>query len=162
MSQFERKLVRRFTKPLLYQLSRFGASTRYRRCLPHRVIVMKATLRILAVDDNPSIRGSMPFIFAPPHYEITSAPDGNDAMEKLDAKPDDYDVIIVDQKMPDLTGLDLVAEIRKRGFAGKIMVLSAHLSSEIREAYERMDVHLVLDKPFDIQELRLAVDRLAA
>ena len=99
----------------------------------------------------------MPFIFAAPHDEVTTALDGKDAMEKLDANPDGYDAIIVDQKMPGLTGLDLVAEIRKRGLAVKIMVLSAHLSSEIREAYERMDVRLVLDKPFDIEELRLAV-----
>jgi hypothetical protein len=48
----------------------------------------------------------------------------------------------------------------KRG--GKIMVLSAHLSPEIREAYEQMDVHVILDRPFDIQELRSTVDRLAA
>ena len=118
---------------------------------------MKTALRILAVDDNPSIRGSMPFIFAAPHYEITTALDGNDAMEKLDANPNGYDVIIVDQKMPDLTGLDLVAEIRKRGLAGKIIVLSAHLSAEIRQAYDQMDVDVTLDKPFDIEELRLAV-----
>jgi CheY-like chemotaxis protein len=71
-------------------------------------------------------------------------------------------VIIVDQKMPHLTGVELVQEIRQRGIGGKIMVLSAHLSPEIRTAYELIDVHLILDQPFDIQDLRSAVDRLAA
>jgi len=42
------------------------------------------------------------------------------------------------------------------------MVLSAHLSPEIREAYEQMDVRVILDKPFDIQDLRSALDHLAA
>jgi DNA-binding response OmpR family regulator len=123
---------------------------------------MGATLRILTVDDEPSITHSMRFIFAGPRYEVTGAENGDDALAKLDANSDAYDVIIIDQKMPHLTGVELVAEIRKRGFAGKIMVLSAHLSSEIREAYEQMDVHVLLDKPFNIHELRSVLDNLAA
>ncbi len=123
---------------------------------------MGATLRILTVDDEPSITHSMRFIFAGPRYEVTGAENGDDALAKLDASSDAYDVIIIDQKMPHLTGVELVGEIRKRGFAGKIMVLSAHLSSEIREAYEQMDVHVLLDKPFNIHELRSVLDNLAA
>ena len=125
-------------------------------------ITMDTALRILAVDDEPSIMQSMRFIFASPQYELTGAEDGNDALARFDASDDTYDVVITDQRMPNLTGIELVRELRKRGFAGKIMVLSAHLSPEIREAYEQMDVHVMLDKPFNIRELRLALDRLAA
>jgi two-component system response regulator len=123
---------------------------------------MGAVLRILTVDDEPSITHSMRFIFAGPRYEVTGAENGDDALTKLDADLDAYDVIIIDQKMPHLTGVELVGEIRKRSFAGKIMVLSAHLSSEIRETYEQMDVHVLLDKPFNIHELRSVLDNLAA
>jgi two-component system response regulator len=123
---------------------------------------MGAVLRILTVDDEPSITHSMRFIFAGPRYEVTGAENGDDALTKLDANLDAYDVIIIDQKMPHLTGVELVGEIRKRSFAGKIMVLSAHLSSEIRETYEQMDVHVLLDKPFNIHELRSVLDNLAA
>lgn len=123
---------------------------------------MDAALKILAVDDNRAITDSMRFIFAAPRYQVTGVQDGDDALARLDAKSEAYDVIIVDQKMPHLTGVELVQEIRKRGIGGKIMVLSAHLSPEIREAYERMDVRVILDKPFDIHDLRSALDRLAA
>jgi two-component system nitrogen regulation response regulator NtrX len=123
---------------------------------------MDAALKILAVDDEPSIMHSMRYIFAAPRYEVTGAQDGDDALARLAAKSDVYDVIIIDQKMPHLTGVELVQEIRRRGLAGRIMVLSAHLSSEIREAYEQMDVHVMLDKPFNIHELRSALDNLAA
>jgi CheY-like chemotaxis protein len=122
---------------------------------------MDAALKILAVDDNPAITHSMRFIFAGPRYQVTGVQDGDYALAKLDANSEAYDVIIVDQKMPHLTGVELVQEIRQRGIAGKIMVLSAHLSPEIRAAYEQMDVHVILDKPFDIQDLRSALDRLA-
>jgi CheY-like chemotaxis protein len=123
---------------------------------------MAATLKILAVDDNPSIREAMPFIFRSPRYEIESEPDGSHALAKLDANPEGYEVIIVDQKMPQMTGVELVKGIRERGIPARIMVLSAHLTPEIRETYEQMDVHVILDKPFDIEELSLAVDQLAA
>jgi len=119
-------------------------------------------LKILTVDDSPSITESMRFIFAEPRYEVTGAQDADDALARLDANSDSYHVIIIDEKMPHLTGVELVEEIRKRRFGGKIMVLSAHLSPEIREAYEQMDVDLILDKPFNIHELRLALDNLAA
>ena len=123
---------------------------------------MSAKLKILAVDDEPSITQSMRFIFAEPRYEVTDAQNGDDALATLAASPDLYDIIIVDQKMPHLTGVELVGEIRKRGLPGKIMVLSAHLSADVRQAYEEMDVHVMLDKPFNIHELRSTVDQLAA
>jgi CheY-like chemotaxis protein len=118
-------------------------------------------LRILAVDNELSVTLSLRYIFAGPRYELTAVANGMEALTKFDASPDGYDVIIVDQKMPYLSGVELVDAIRKRGFDGKIMVLSAHLSSDIREAYERMNVHVMFGKPFDVQALRLAVDRLA-
>ena len=123
---------------------------------------MDAPLRILAVDNEPSVTLSLRYVFAGPRYELTCVDSGDAALAKLDANSDLYDVIIVDQKMPHLTGAELVSAIRQRGISGKIIVLSAHLSSEIREAYERMDVHVMFSKPFNIAELRSAVDRLAA
>ena len=74
----------------------------------------------------------------------------------------DFDVIIVDQKVPYVTGLELVQEIKERGISGKIVVLSAHLSPEIRDAYEEMGVHLIIEKPFKIAELRSVVSQTAA
>jgi CheY-like chemotaxis protein len=119
---------------------------------------MSSPLRILTVDDNSAIIQSMRFIFAGPRYQVTGVEDGDDALAKLGANSEVYDVIIVDQKMPRVTGVELVQEIRKRGIGGKIIVLSAHLSPEIREAYRQMDVHVILEKPFNIHDLRSVLD----
>ena len=123
---------------------------------------MEATLRILAVDNEPSVTLSMRYLFDGPRYEIITVDNGDAALAKLDSESEPFDVIIVDQKMPHLTGVELVSEIRKRHITAKIIVVSAHLSSEVREAYERMDVHVMFSKPFDIDMLRSAVERLAA
>jgi two-component system response regulator (stage 0 sporulation protein F) len=119
-------------------------------------------LRILAVDDEPSVTLSLRYVFFEPRYEVLCVENGNLALARLDVTSDSYDVIIVDQKMPDLTGIELVEAIRKRGISSKIIVVSAYLSQEVRTAYERLDVHVMFPKPFNVDQLRSAVDRLTA
>ena len=126
------------------------------------MIAVDAPLRILAVDNEPSVTLSMRFVFDGPRYEIRTVDSGSAALAQLDANPDQYDVIIVDEKMPNLTGVELVSAIRKRGISGKVIVVSAHLSRETRAAYQRVGVHVMLSKPFNIDILRSAVDRCAA
>ena len=123
---------------------------------------MEAPLRILAVDNEPSVTLSLRYVFSDPHYELTCVDSGNAALARLDANSALYDVIIVDEKMPNMTGTELVGAIRKRGIVGKIVVVSAHLNAAICEAYERMGVHVLFSKPFNVDELRTAVDRIAA
>jgi CheY-like chemotaxis protein len=122
---------------------------------------MDAPLRILTVDNEPSVTLSLKYVFAGPRFEVRSVDNGNAALATLDATPDPYDLIIVDQKMPNLTGLELVGALRQRSVPGKIIVLSADISAEIRAAYERMDVDAIFSKPFDVVELRKAVEHLA-
>jgi CheY-like chemotaxis protein len=121
-----------------------------------------AALRILAVDNEPSVTFSLRHIFNGPRYDLTAVENGDAALARIDSGSEQYDIIIVDQKMPHMTGLELVGEMRKRGVTSKVMVLSADLSPEVREAFERVDVHLVFPKPFDIGDIRSAIDHLVA
>ena len=123
---------------------------------------MSEPCRILAVDNELSVTSSFRYIFTAPRYQITCVESGDAALVRLEANPDGYDVIIVDHKMPRLSGVELVQEIRQRGIATSIMVVSANLSSDVREAYERLDVHIMFTKPFNVNELRATVDHLAA
>ena len=118
---------------------------------------MAAPLRILTVDDEPAVAFSLRYVFSGPSYEVLSVEDGYAALEKLENRSEHYDAIIVDQKMPNLTGLELVGKIRQRHIPGKIIVLSAQITDDLREAFQRMDVDAILLKPFDIDELRSAV-----
>jgi len=123
---------------------------------------MERVFKILAVDNEPSVTTAFRFVFGGPRYEIICVESGIEALHHLDATSDRFDVIIVDQKMPKLTGIELVREIRNRNVGGKIIVVSANLTSEICEDYQRMDVTVMFPKPFDVDQLRSAVDRLAA
>ena len=121
---------------------------------------MERAVRVLAVDDEPSVTLSLGYILDRPRYETVAVSDGDAALTKLDTDPVPFDIIIVDQIMPHLSGIKLVQEIRKRGIPGKIILISAHLSAEICASYEGENVQVLLNKPFDVEILRRTVDRL--
>jgi len=123
---------------------------------------MEAPCRILTVDDEASVTLSLKFVFPGPRYEVLCVASGDAALASLEANENPYDVIIVDQKMPNLSGVELVQAIRQRGIPGEVIVLSAHLTSEMRAEYERLNVHKIFPKPFDLNELREVVGYLAA
>lgn len=122
---------------------------------------MDEPLRILAVDNEPSVTLSLKFAFTQPRYEVLTVDSGAAALARLDDTAS-FDVIIVDQKMPNQTGVELVGALRERGVSSKIIILSAHVSPDVRETYERLQVYAIFSKPFDLGELRAAVDCLAA
>jgi CheY-like chemotaxis protein len=119
-------------------------------------------VRILVADDDPSIAACLSFIFTSPRYELTCARNGHEALARLSAAAVPYDVIMTDNEMSPVSGLDLVRQLRERSFRGKIMVLSGYLTTESREAYAQLKVDAVIDKPFDNYELRSWLELMVA
>ena len=122
---------------------------------------MKDALNILIVDDEPSVTQSLVFVLSGPKFKLTSAADGEEALAKMDATAYPFDVVLTDNNMPRISGIELVRALRARNFDGKILVLSAHLSEENTQAYQELNVDTLMPKPFDIGELRRAINALA-
>ena len=118
-------------------------------------------LHILAIDDEPSVTTSLSFVFGPPRYRLITVATGDAALASLEAAVEPFEVIIVDQKMPNLTGAQLVAALRQRGVKSPIIVLSADITDEVRKTYKDLGVQAIFEKPFDVAQLRAAVDTLA-
>jgi DNA-binding response OmpR family regulator len=122
-------------------------------CSCKRVIPrMTKKLHILAVDDEPAIGECITYALEAPHRKIVVAKDGEDALAK--AAKEKFDVVITDHRMPRSGGLELVRKLRQRGYDGRIVVLSAHLSPENIGTYEELAVDEIVSKPFDFEELR--------
>ncbi len=121
---------------------------------------MKDRLRILTVEDEPAVTHMLALLLGGPGAKITNACDGWMALMKIGAAAEPFDVIITDHRMPRMNGLDLVRRLRVRQFTGKIIVLSAYLTKENIQAYEELEVDMMLAKPFDVGELQLAMDLL--
>lgn len=122
---------------------------------------MKKHSRILAVEDETAVAQLLSLVLCGPHCKVFTACDGADALAKIAASAEPFDVVMTDHMMPRVTGLELVRQLRRTGFAGKIAVLSAHLTEANMRAYEEEGVDLLLSKPFDIDQLRQAVEVLS-
>ena len=121
---------------------------------------MKDRLRILTVEDEPAVTELLALLLGGPAAKVTSASDGWMALMKIGATAEPFDVIITDHHMQRMTGLELVRRLRVLEFPGKIIVLSAHLTRENIQAYEDLKVDMMLAKPFDVEELQLAMNLL--
>ncbi len=117
----------------------------------------KAPLQILTVEDEHTIGQMLALVLGGPTAKVTSAADGWEALIKIGASKKPFDLVITDHQMPRVGGLDLVRRLRKRAFNGKILVLSAHLSDADIEAYEELEVDMMMSKPFDFEEIQNAV-----
>jgi DNA-binding response OmpR family regulator len=119
------------------------------------------SLNILLAEDEHSVAFSISFALKADGHRIEIATDGEQALSKLTADSGAFDLLITDNNMPRLPGIELVRRLRETRFSGKILVLSAHLSPENRAAYGALGVHGMVPKPFDLHQLRTVVRGLA-
>ena len=122
---------------------------------------MAKLLNILSVDDEFRVAHALAFALSSSERKLTLAFSADEALTKVTDHSEPFDVVIIDHKMPEVSGIELVQRLRAVQFDGKIIVLSAHLTDENRRAYAELKVDTMLTKPFDVHELREVVDSLA-
>ncbi len=109
-----------------------------------------AALKVLVVDDEPPIRKLLRMGLSTQGYEIIDAANGKAALEMLKLKPD---LVILDLGLPDMQGLDLLAQIRAQMDSVPIVVLSSRSDEAGKvEALDRGADDYVT-KPFGMDEL---------
>jgi DNA-binding response OmpR family regulator len=116
---------------------------------------------ILSVDDEFRVAHALAFALSGPERKLTLAFSADEALAKVSEHSESFDVVIIDHKMPKVSGIELVQRLRAAQFGGKIIVLSAHLTDENQRAYVELNVNTMITKPFDVHELRGLIDSLA-
>src|SRR5207253_4329177 len=114
-------------------------------------------MQILVVEDEKAVAHMIAMVLGGPASKVVSAKSGWDALIRIGATAQPFDVVITDHRMPRMTGLQLVRHLRAQNFGGKILVLSGHLSDEDIRAYEELRVDMMMSKPFDFDELQQAM-----
>ncbi len=117
-------------------------------------------VRILYAEDVRELRDLARIVFTRDGHSAECASDGLEALQKLTARLDDYDLLVTDHHMPRMNGLELVAELRKLPFKGKIMVFSSELNPSIAADYMSLGVDRILFKPVYPSFLRQAIGEL--
>lgn len=122
---------------------------------------MVRQLNIVLAEDEKSVAFAVTFALQSEGHSVSVAGDGELALAKISANPEAVDLVITDNNMPRMAGLELVRRLRETAFKGKILVLSAHLSHQNRVAYDALAVDAMIPKPFDVHSLRRTVNDLA-
>lgn len=115
------------------------------------------TVNILAADDEEGIRYMLDQLLSKDEYTVHLVTDGDEAVEM--AEREDYDVIILDVKMPRMSGLDAMTRIRQIRPGTPVLVITAHGSISIAHQAIAAGAYDYFTKPFDITELRIVVKR---
>jgi DNA-binding NtrC family response regulator len=106
--------------------------------------------KILIVDDEMGPRESLRMILKP-HYEVFAAGDGKEALNIL--KQTKVDVVTLDLKMPGLSGLDVLREIRKYHADVEVIIITAYGSPQNVKDANRFGARSFICKPFNSMEL---------
>jgi len=128
--------------------------------LPGQKKVVKRDTRILLIEDDEGFRQYVKDaleIFA--GFELKEAEDGMKGALLVGAwKPD---LIILDIRMPNMNGVEFLRLLRENSDTQdvKVIVASAHISSELKSEIEELGVELILDKPVRLAKLVAAIER---
>ena len=121
------------------------------------VWVNPMTIPILAVDDEHAVRTSLSVMFRKwKDLELDLAEDGQEALEKLAQR--DYEVLISDVLMPRLDGLGLLEAVSERFPGLPVIMLTGVEDVTTPVKAFRLGAIDYLQKPFQAEELRTAID----
>jgi YesN/AraC family two-component response regulator len=110
--------------------------------------------RILICDDEFAIRESIK-AYLDEGYELSIATNGQEAINTVTEK--EFDLLIIDIKMPIMDGLEAIRQIKNLKPEQKIIVLTGYETTSIAEEAARQGVNAYLTKPIGKEKLRKAV-----
>jgi PAS domain S-box-containing protein len=113
----------------------------------------RGTERILVVDDEILIIKLNTSILERLGYKVTATTSSEEALEKVRTHAEDFDLIITDQTMPNLSGIELVQEIRKIKLDMPIILCSGYSSVISEEGALALGIKKYLAKPVDLTVL---------
>jgi len=114
-----------------------------------------AKVRILVVDDEPSMREMLRIVLRRDGYEVMIAENGRDAIEQLHRSQ--FDLLLSDIKMPDVTGVEVLRAAKDINRDIVAFMMTAHASTNTAVEAMRLGAVDYFTKPFSMDELRLKI-----
>ena len=116
---------------------------------------------ILIIDDDSAVRDVLREIVATFGYAAHEVDSAKDAVSMLSTRK--IDLIFLDISMPEISGDQLLAFIRKKGFQTPVVVVSAHVDEEVEKRMRESGINSILEKPFEvadvIDQMELALEK---
>jgi len=115
---------------------------------------------VLIVDDESLIRWSLTEMLSSHGYSVAEAGDGKAALAMLRDPFCPGDVVMLDYRLPDLNGLQLLAAIRRASPRSRVVLMTAYGTPEIAAEAFRLGAVCVVDKPIEMDDVADLVQRV--
>lgn len=119
---------------------------------------MAKKTRVLIVDDEKNMRITLADILEEEGYEVSTADNGNAAVEKC--KSSTYDVILMDVRMPGLDGVEAFRQIRRHQEGVRVIMMSAYSLDELKQAALEEGAIAFLSKPLNIEKVLKLIEEV--
>lgn len=113
--------------------------------------------RILVVDDEPLMRDFLVETLQRKKYLIEAVGNGSQAIEKV--KVEYYDLLITDIRMPEVSGMEVLEEVKKINPETEVIMITAFGTIENAVGAMKLGAYDYITKPFSADEIEIVVDR---
>ena len=113
----------------------------------------------LVADDQTLICNVVQAALTEDGHKVEVVRDGAEVLKTY--APERFTLLVLDIMMPQKTGIEIVRELRNRNDTVPIILMSGHMTEEVAKATEGIANLVLLAKPFGLEELRAAVERVA-
>lgn len=115
---------------------------------------LKTGVKVLTVDDEPLITNFISRVLQRDGYSVDTVDDANRALELLKSK--DYDIILLDIKMPEMDGIELYYYIKNisESLIDKVIFITGDVMSMDTQRFLEKTRSVYIPKPFDADALR--------
>lgn len=114
---------------------------------------MKA--RILVADDDPGMRDTLESVLLADGYDVWTALNGRETIQALTERT--FDVMLLDLKMPDCTGLELLVRVRELAPDLAVIMITAFGTVKVAVEAVKRGACDFITKPFELDEMRLSI-----
>ena len=115
-------------------------------------------VRILVVDDEELIRALLSELFTAEGYEVTTAVDGEQALELLGTER--FDLVLTDLIMPGLDGVEVLLHAKRIDADRPVVVMTGHAPVDTVSRLTESGADDYITKPFDLEDVKEIVARL--
>lgn len=113
--------------------------------------------RILVVDDDAGMRETLEAVLSADGYKVSTAANGKKAIEILERSK--FDIILLDLKMPDCKGTELLPKIKKLDPDNIIIMMTAYGTIKTAVEAVKLGAYDFITKPFELEEVRMIIQK---